>query len=103
VSWLETSCDGQDLSDLIDRLGARFGLRRVTRLASIDTHWPEFAVTAVPAAGHAPLPVSASETGRGWVRGKGTSRDVEANPLAPHPNPLPTCGEREVPLYEPIR
>ncbi len=74
ASWLETSCDGQDLSDLIDRLGARFGLRRVTRLAFIDTHWPEFAVTAVPAAGHAPLPASASETGRGWVRGKGTVR-----------------------------
>ncbi|MHB8885415.1 MAG: Y-family DNA polymerase [Methylovirgula sp.] len=39
----------QDLADLVDRLGARLGLRRVTRLAFADTHSPEFAVTAVPA------------------------------------------------------
>ena len=40
----------EDLADLVDRLGARFGLRRVTRLAGRATHIPEFAVTAVPAA-----------------------------------------------------
>ena len=40
------------LTHLIDRLGARFGLRRVTRLVPQDTHIPEFAVAAVPA--HAP-------------------------------------------------
>lgn len=39
----------EDLSHLIDRLGARFGLRRVTRLVAQDTHIPEFAVAAVPA------------------------------------------------------
>ena len=39
----------QDFSHLIDRLGARFGLRRVTRLEAQDTHIPEFAVAAVPA------------------------------------------------------
>jgi protein ImuB len=49
-----------DLAHLIDRLGARFGLRRVTRLVPQDTHIPEFAVMAVGAAGarrlpHAPL------------------------------------------------
>ena len=33
----------------IDRLGARFGLRRVTRLVPQDTHIPEFAVMAVAA------------------------------------------------------
>ncbi len=38
-----------ELSHLIDRLGARFGLRRVTRLVAQDTHIPEFAVAAVPA------------------------------------------------------
>jgi protein ImuB len=37
------------LAHLIDRLGARFGLRRVTRLVPRDTHIPEFAVAAVPA------------------------------------------------------
>jgi protein ImuB len=39
-----------ELWHLIDRLGARFGPRRVTRLVPQDTHIPEFAVAAVPAA-----------------------------------------------------
>jgi protein ImuB len=39
-----------DLAHLIDRLGARFGLRRITRLVPQDTHIPEFAIAAVPAA-----------------------------------------------------
>jgi protein ImuB len=39
----------EEFSHLIDRLGARFGLRRVTRLVEQDTHIPEFAVAAVPA------------------------------------------------------
>jgi protein ImuB len=38
-----------DFAHLIDRLGARFGLRRVTRLMPQDTHIPEFAVVGVPA------------------------------------------------------
>ena len=38
------------LAHLIDRLGARFGLRRVTRQMPADTHIPEFAVMAVGAA-----------------------------------------------------
>ena len=48
-----------ELAHLIDRLGARFGLRRVTRLAPQDSHIPEFAVTAVAAyvssSGRSPL------------------------------------------------
>ena len=39
-----------ELAHLIDRLGARFGQRRITRLVPQDTHIPEFAVAAVPAA-----------------------------------------------------
>jgi protein ImuB len=38
-----------ELDHLIDRLGARFGLRRITRLVPQDTHIPEFAVAALPA------------------------------------------------------
>ncbi|MEA2978943.1 MAG: protein ImuB [Alphaproteobacteria bacterium] len=38
-----------ELAHLIDRLGARFGLRRVSRLVPQDTHIPEYAVAAVPA------------------------------------------------------
>ncbi len=45
-----------DLADLIDRLGARLGLRRVTRLALQDRHDPDFAVISVPAASRLRLP-----------------------------------------------
>jgi protein ImuB len=38
-----------ELAHLIDRLGARFGLRRVTRLIEQDTHIPEYATMAVGA------------------------------------------------------
>jgi protein ImuB len=41
--------DAADLAHLIDRLGARFGLRRVCRLQPCNTHIPEFAAAAVPA------------------------------------------------------
>jgi protein ImuB len=43
-----------DLADLVDRLGARLGARRVTRLTFNATHAPEFAVAALPAARGAP-------------------------------------------------
>jgi protein ImuB len=39
----------EELAHLIDRFGARFGLRRVTRQVTQDTHIPEYAVAAVPA------------------------------------------------------
>jgi protein ImuB len=39
-----------DLADLIDRLGARLGLRRVLRFEQQETHIAEFAVAALPAA-----------------------------------------------------
>jgi len=38
-----------DLMHLIDRLGARFGPRHVTRLVPQDTHIPEFAAVGMPA------------------------------------------------------
>jgi protein ImuB len=38
-----------DLADLIDRLGARLGVRRVTRLALQNRHDPDFAVISMPA------------------------------------------------------
>lgn len=45
-----------ELAHLIDRLGARFGLRRVQRLQPQDTHIPEFAVAALPAHAVGQLP-----------------------------------------------
>lgn len=51
-----------ELIHLIDRLGARFGLRRVTRFAPQDSHIPEFAVAAATA--HAAgLPFAPSRRG----------------------------------------
>ena len=47
--WDDTSGE-TDLADLVDRLGARFGLARVTRLVAADTHQPERATIAVSAA-----------------------------------------------------
>lgn len=40
----------QGFVDLVDRLGARFGAQRVQRLVFQDTHVPEFASLATPAA-----------------------------------------------------
>ncbi|WP_342343632.1 DNA polymerase Y family protein [Methylocella tundrae] len=52
TGWSDPDAAG-DLADLVDRLGARLGLRRVTRLAFNAAHTPEFAVIAVPAAQYA--------------------------------------------------
>ena len=52
----EDSHASGDLADLVDRLGARLGIRRVVRLVANDTHIPEFAVTAVAAATRLPPP-----------------------------------------------
>jgi protein ImuB len=39
----------RNLADLIDRLSARLGARRVARLQLVETHIPELAVAAIPA------------------------------------------------------
>lgn len=44
------SARADHLADLVDRLGARLGTRRVLRWIAQDTHLPEHAVVAVPAA-----------------------------------------------------
>ncbi len=51
---------GADLSDLVDRLGARLGLRRVLRLYPQASHIPELAVAALPAAAPPPARVAAA-------------------------------------------
>jgi protein ImuB len=50
TSAIERVGEEDDLADLVDRLGARLGVQRVTRLAFDASHVPECAVTAVPAA-----------------------------------------------------
>ena len=47
--FIAPSESSDDVADLIDRLGARFGIRRVIRYVPQETHIPEFAVAAVPA------------------------------------------------------
>ncbi len=41
--------DGAELDQLVDRLSARLGPRRVTRLVAQDSHMPELATAALPA------------------------------------------------------
>jgi protein ImuB len=73
AAGVDTPADDAELWHLIDRLGARFGPRRVTRLVPQDTHIPEFAVAALPArelsygtASAPPLPARGERVG---VRG----------------------------------
>jgi len=89
---------GQDhqteLAYLVDRLSARFGSRRLTRLIPRDTHIPEFAVTAIPA--QAARDVFAADP-------------IEQDSLAPvrpvrlfaHPEPIEAVAE--VPDGPPVR
>jgi protein ImuB len=62
-----------DLAHLIDRLGARFGLRRVARFVEHDTHIPEFAVMAV----------NAHMASAGVTRSRGFFREPEQDSLFP--------------------
>jgi protein ImuB len=78
---------GADLADLVDRLGARLGLRRVLRLYPQASHIPEFAIAALPAAAAPPagspsltLPRFAGEGG-----GDGSRAFDEARRLFPLP------------------
>ncbi len=90
--------DDAEFSHLIDRLGARFGLRRVTRLVEQDTHIPEYAVAAVPAHGVRaqvipPMLAQSSRIGtsspsprlRGDGRGEGLSPPVRTRGEPPSP------------------
>src|SRR5581483_9272859 len=77
------------LAHLIDRLGARFGLRRVSRLVPQDTHIPEFAVAAVPAHAVCGKTSPSPSWGGSAAKQPGWGSSVA---LAPHPRPLPTRG-----------
>ncbi len=75
--------DAAEFCHLIDRLGARFGLRRVTRLVEQDTHIPEFAVAALPA--HAvrtqSTPPSLARAARMGTASTGSVARAAASPL----------------------
>jgi protein ImuB len=87
--------DAADLAHLIDRLGARFGLRRVSRLEERNTHIPEFAVAAVPA--HAPSSSSVP------VQGQQRDSVTPMRPLRLFQRPEPIEAIAEVPDGPPVR
>jgi protein ImuB len=80
-----------ELAHLIDRLGARFGLRRVTRLVPQDTHIPEFAAMAVGAAS-LPSPLWGGSTAVAQRRRSGWGSEFNGIARAPPPTP-PHKGE----------
>ena len=86
-----------ELAHLIDRLGARFGLRRISRLEPHDTHIPEFAVAAVPAHTRRGKSSPSPSWGGSAAKQPGWGSSV---PLAPHPRPLPTRGRGENALQQ---
>jgi protein ImuB len=91
--------DSKELAHLVDRLGARFGLRRVSRQVAQDTHIPEFAVAAVPA--HA---------ARGAAACSAQAEEIPAQeslsptrPLRLFERPEPVDAVAEVPDGPPVR
>jgi protein ImuB len=112
----------EELAHLIDRLGARFGLRRVTRFVAQDTHIPEFAVAAVGAASvaaHSRTRVQPSagpstgssrhpgpRTGSPFSRGRAISEQDSNAPTRPirlFARPEPVDAVAEVPDGPPVQ
>jgi protein ImuB len=87
----DTPADDAELWHLIDRLGARFGPRRVTRLVPQDTHIPEFAVAALPASRELLGSLPLKRGGSGWGS-RATSVALSETSADPHPNPPPEEG-----------
>ncbi len=92
-----------ELAHLIDRLGARFGRRRVSRLVPQDSHIPEFAAAAVPA-----YSVSGAEFTlaiRSARRGRGEEQDSLApvRPVRLFAQPERIEAVAEVPDGPPVR
>ncbi|NVO12852.1 MAG: DNA polymerase Y family protein [Rhodoplanes sp.] len=100
-----------ELAHLVDRLGARFGARRVTRQVAQDTHVPELAVAALPAQavrerqavshGTFTSPRGRGEVGSRSDPGEGAPPRSVSLEMPPHPagrsasrRPLPARGER---------
>ena len=70
---LGTNEDQAELDRLVDRLSARLGRRRVSRLAAHDSHIPELAVAALPAQAMARAEL-------GWDAFRRFRADVELSP-----------------------
>jgi protein ImuB len=81
----------EELAHLIDRLGARFGLRRVTRQMPEDTHIPEFAVTAVGA--HMTRSLSFPAPAKRWAEALDSVAPTRPIRLFARPEPIEATAE----------
>ena len=96
-SNLVDSATGQDdLADLIDRLGVRFGPRRVQRLAFAESHIPEYAVTQAP-------PLAPAPAAHHRANAPVLDTAAPARPLRLFERPEPIDAIAEVPDGPPIR
>jgi protein ImuB len=93
---LEESAGVRALADLVDRLSARLGTQRVTRLELVAAHLPEQAVAAAPAAS-----AEARAAGRGGETVP--PAEVPARPLRLFERPEPIETLAEVPDGPPLR
>jgi protein ImuB len=100
ASWDTAGAEEADLADLIDRLGARFGLSRVTHLVSQETHVPERAQKVAAASKQA----TASGTRARPSCGQGLGVQQSALILEEHRPPSQPLVKNPIPLPErPIR
>src|SRR5205823_2985491 len=90
--------DDAALDRLIDRLSARLGSRRVTRLIANDSHIPELAAGTVPAQASA-----AVDTGWAAFRRFRTAVDLPPRPLRLLARPEPIEAIAAVPDGPPVR
>jgi protein ImuB len=90
--------DDGDLDRLVDRLSARFGARRVSRLMAQDSHIPELAAATMPAQASA-----AAEPGWDAFRRFRVRTDLASRPLRLLPKPEPIEAVAAVPDGPPVR
>jgi protein ImuB len=106
--------EAQELAHLVDRLGARFGARRVSRIVPNDTHIPEYAVLEVAASLPSPLRGGSTAKRSGWGSFGGSLKEVrehgqDQDSLAPtrpirlfeHAEPIEAIAE--IPDGPPVR
>ncbi len=99
-----TSASGSDgIDHLIDRLGVRFGTRRVQRLGLAESHIPEYAVIATPA--HSPPPLAGEVASEAMPEGGSGNQDTlsPARPLRLFERPEEIDAIAEVPDGPPAR
>ena len=102
--WDVAGAGEADVADLVDRLGARFGLERVTRLSLAESHQPERAAVAVSAAKPAAkTPARGGATIASVVAEPGDAATLPERPIRLFERPEPIETMAEVPDGPPLR